>query len=159
MIHFTFVITAISACLGAAVVVGGIKDAVSAPQQAAAAAIGIAAAVIPYVFSRCLQIMSDSWALRSKMDRAIELLEKSAIGAQTIFEYKAASTAKTAGGDQGGVAPAAPQGECPNCKRIIPLASESCPSCKSIFGPHSAWKIKALSPQIDGGTVATAVSK
>lgn len=38
-----------------------------------------------------------------------------------------------------------PKGECPNCSRIIPMASEECPGCGAIFGGRSAWKLKPTS--------------
>lgn len=37
-----------------------------------------------------------------------------------------------------------PKGTCPNCAAIIPVASEECPKCKSLFGPNSAWSVKPL---------------
>lgn len=34
-----------------------------------------------------------------------------------------------------------PEGQCPNCDSVIPLASESCPRCKASFGVGSVWKV------------------
>lgn len=38
--------------------------------------------------------------------------------------------------------PSGPMGVCPNCKSVIPLASETCKKCRASFGPGSAWKVK-----------------
>lgn len=35
-------------------------------------------------------------------------------------------------------------GECPNCRTVIPMLSQECPKCQALFGPGSAWKLKAL---------------
>ncbi len=35
-----------------------------------------------------------------------------------------------------------PKGTCPNCDATIPLDSETCPKCKAVFGPGSAWQIR-----------------
>lgn len=37
-----------------------------------------------------------------------------------------------------------PKGTCPNCYSIIPLESETCPRCKALFGPGSAWSVTPL---------------
>jgi len=59
MVQFCYVVTLISTCFGLLVLIFGFSGAQSAPQEAAAAALAIALAVIPYVFSRCVQINSD----------------------------------------------------------------------------------------------------
>lgn len=38
----------------------------SAPQQAAGAALACGLAIIPYVFSRCIQLVQDRWDLRER---------------------------------------------------------------------------------------------
>ena len=38
-------------------------------------------------------------------------------------------------------AASAPEGICPNCLAVIPLASAECPTCNALFGPDSQWKI------------------
>ena len=48
-------VTLLGAVLGAILFVTGFLDATGAPQQAAAAAGGVACAVIPYVFTRSIQ--------------------------------------------------------------------------------------------------------
>ena len=47
-----WVITAVGAVLGALTVVGGVMAANGAPQEAAAAAVGVAFAVIPYCLAK-----------------------------------------------------------------------------------------------------------
>lgn len=59
MVQISYIITLISTCLGALILTLGLSKAQSAPQEAAIAALAIALAVIPYVFSRCVQISSD----------------------------------------------------------------------------------------------------
>lgn len=59
MVQISYIITLISACFGLLVLIFGFSGAQSAPQEAAATALAIALAVIPYVFSRCLQISAD----------------------------------------------------------------------------------------------------
>ena len=51
-------VTLISACLAAAQMFFGLKDATGAPQQAAIAAIAVASVVIPYVFTRAVEGMA-----------------------------------------------------------------------------------------------------
>ena len=34
-----------------------------------------------------------------------------------------------------------PKGICPNCSAIVPLSSESCPTCTAMFGPDSRWRL------------------
>lgn len=72
MVQLCYVVTLISACFGALTLMFGFSGAQSAPQEAAAAALAIALAVIPYVFSRCVQITSDR---RSSQKRHEELME------------------------------------------------------------------------------------
>lgn len=38
-----------------------------------------------------------------------------------------------------------PLGLCPNCDRVIPLASQECSHCKARFGEGSSWKIEPMS--------------
>ena len=54
MKKFLWIVTAIGSLLGALVVVGGVAAAKGAPQEAAAAAIGLALAVIPYCLARAV---------------------------------------------------------------------------------------------------------
>ena len=37
-------------------------------------------------------------------------------------------------------------GTCPNCDKVIPLASIECPHCKAQFNAMSAFKVKPLTP-------------
>lgn len=57
MTRFLWVLTAIGSVLGALVALIGIMGAKGAPQEAAAAAIGIAFAVIPYCLARAASAM------------------------------------------------------------------------------------------------------
>lgn len=75
MVQFFYFLTAISSGLGAAVLVLGFSTAKGAPQEAAAAALAIAMAVIPYVFTRCVQI---------SVDRAQQLAALKAINATLL---------------------------------------------------------------------------
>jgi hypothetical protein len=52
---FCWVITMIGACLGTLVLVLGFASAKGAPQEAASAALAVALAVIPYVFTRAVE--------------------------------------------------------------------------------------------------------
>jgi hypothetical protein len=36
------------------------------------------------------------------------------------------------------------QGLCPNCDKVIPLASALCPHCQANFGEGAAWKVEPL---------------
>ena len=70
MIQASYIITLISTCFASLVLIFGFSGAQSAPQEAAAAALAIALAVIPYVFSRCLQIAADR-KIRKEMHEEI----------------------------------------------------------------------------------------
>ncbi|WP_164461339.1 hypothetical protein [Alcaligenes faecalis] len=37
-----------------------------------------------------------------------------------------------------------PKGTCPNCDKIIPLLSETCPHCKANFGEYASWSVIPL---------------
>ena len=37
-----------------------------------------------------------------------------------------------------------PLGECPNCKSVIPLSSETCPKCEAQFTGYAVWKVTPL---------------
>jgi hypothetical protein len=52
-----WVITAVAAALATLFFVSGTAEANGAPQEAAAAAMALAIAVIPYVFTRCIEGM------------------------------------------------------------------------------------------------------
>lgn len=54
MAKFMWVVTILSSVMGALFAYAGIKGANGAPQEAAAAAIGLACAVIPYCIARAL---------------------------------------------------------------------------------------------------------
>ena len=75
MVQFLYIVTLISSAMGGLVLVIGSMRANSAPQEAAAAAMGIGLAVIPYVFARCVQITKDraeSLAAARKTASALE---------------------------------------------------------------------------------------
>jgi hypothetical protein len=55
MRSFLWVVTIIGSIIGVLVVVGGVAASKGAPQEAAAAAIGISLAVIPYCLARAVQ--------------------------------------------------------------------------------------------------------
>jgi len=54
MKKFFWIITAISSVLGALTAIGGVSAANGAPQEAAAAAMGVAFAVIPYCLAKAV---------------------------------------------------------------------------------------------------------
>jgi Flp pilus assembly protein TadB len=66
------ILTFIGAALGALTTIFGVANAHGAPQEAAAAAIGIAMALIPYVLLRCAQIE----AQRAHEKKLLEALEQ-----------------------------------------------------------------------------------
>jgi hypothetical protein len=57
---FVWVVTLLGSVLGAFVAVTGIAGANGSPQQSAAAAIGLAFAVIPYCFARAVSELRDT---------------------------------------------------------------------------------------------------
>ncbi len=56
-------------------------------------------------------------------------------------EFHSASVSAAGAAIESTVTPSGPSGTCPNCKTIIPLASEECAKCKASFGVGSAWKV------------------
>lgn len=77
MVSLFYLVTAISTSIGAFVLVVGLAAATGAPQEAAVAALAIAMAVIPYVFTRCIQISLDRTAQLSALkDIRAALLNK-----------------------------------------------------------------------------------
>ena len=58
--RFCYIVTAICTSIAALVLVVGTAGANGAPQEAAAAAMAIGLAVIPYVFSRCVEKIRDA---------------------------------------------------------------------------------------------------
>jgi Na+/melibiose symporter-like transporter len=75
VIQVSYIITLISTCFGLLVLIFGFSGAKSAPQEAAAAALAIALAVIPYVFSRCLQITADRKVKKQRHEEIISALK------------------------------------------------------------------------------------
>ncbi|WP_049810495.1 hypothetical protein ABL850_14855 [Variovorax paradoxus] len=57
MLTFFYSVTGISSVVGALLLAFTIVGSQSAPQQAAGAAMAIGLAIVPYVFSRCIQII------------------------------------------------------------------------------------------------------
>lgn len=57
MLTFFYSVTAISSVVGALLLAFTVAGSQSAPQQAAGAAMAIGFAIVPYVFSRCIQII------------------------------------------------------------------------------------------------------
>ena len=52
--RFFLFLSCVGSVIGGVVLIGGVATSQGAPQQAAAAAIAMALAVIPYVFARCI---------------------------------------------------------------------------------------------------------
>jgi hypothetical protein len=76
MISFLYIVTLLSSIVGFLVLVFGFSGAKSAPQEAAAAAAALAIAVIPYVFTRCVQLTKDYHDRRATDKRILALLEE-----------------------------------------------------------------------------------
>lgn len=76
MVRVLYGVTLIATAIGALVLVLGFVAAKSAPQEAAAAALAIAIAVIPYVFTRSVQLANDYAERRRNDQRLIALLEE-----------------------------------------------------------------------------------
>lgn len=76
MIKFSLGVTILMACLATVVLVMGLAGSQSAPQQAAAGAVAAALAVIPYVFTRCLQLDADRRRQEELLVEVVGLLEK-----------------------------------------------------------------------------------
>jgi hypothetical protein len=53
-----WIVTLLMTTLAACIYIFGMADANSAPQQAAAAASALAASLIPYIFTRCIEKLS-----------------------------------------------------------------------------------------------------
>lgn len=75
MVQALYIITLISSAIGGLVMFFGLAGAKSAPQEAAAAAMGIGLAVVPYVFARCVQIVADRKEQAELAKRTVSLLE------------------------------------------------------------------------------------
>ena len=73
---FLFIITAISSSMGAIVLLLVFVGAKSAPQEAAGAAAAVALAVIPYIFSRCIQISTQASLDKQRHAKFVDLLEQ-----------------------------------------------------------------------------------
>jgi exosortase/archaeosortase len=76
MVRVFYGITLIATAIAAMVLVFGFGAAKSAPQEAAAAALAIALAVIPYVFTRSVQLSNDYADRRRHDERVIDLLSE-----------------------------------------------------------------------------------
>lgn len=74
MLGFSIVVTFLCSIIAATVLVVGQLAAKSAPQEASVAALALAIAVIPYVFTRCLQMSADRANLKA-LQRMVDLLE------------------------------------------------------------------------------------
>jgi hypothetical protein len=62
--------------VAALVLAFGFLGASSAPQEAAAAALALGLAVIPYVFTRCVQLSNDYGARREFEEKMVALTER-----------------------------------------------------------------------------------
>lgn len=75
MVQFCYAVTLISTCVGALFLVFGFSSAKSAPQEAALAAVAMAFAIIPYVFSRSVQICVDRKAQQKAFEDVLTALK------------------------------------------------------------------------------------
>lgn len=88
MVGLLYVVTLISSAIGGLVLLGGVVGARSAPQEAAGAAMAIALAVIPYVFTRCVQLANDYKERRESTRKLIDLLEENTSIARSAQDRK-----------------------------------------------------------------------
>jgi hypothetical protein len=77
MVKALYVVTLLSSVVAGLVLVFGFAGAASAPQEAAAAALALALAVVPYVFTRSVQLSNDYSARREFEQKVLELLHRS----------------------------------------------------------------------------------
>lgn len=75
MITFFFSLSSLGAVGGALLLAFTLVSSQSAPQQAAGAALALGLAVIPYVFSRCIQIVVSETNRREENQRLIDKLD------------------------------------------------------------------------------------
>jgi len=74
MLTFLYALTGIGSVIGAFLLVFTIVGSQSAPQQAAGAAMAIGLAIVPYVFSRCIQIIVSETSRRKENERLVTQL-------------------------------------------------------------------------------------
>ncbi|MDO9357892.1 MAG: hypothetical protein Q7T70_02725 [Polaromonas sp.] len=75
MLTFFYSLTGVSSVAAALLLGFTLFSSQSAPQQAAGAALAIGIAVIPYVFSRCIQIIVSETYRREESKRLIDKLD------------------------------------------------------------------------------------
>ena len=76
MVQFLYLVAWVGSVIGGLTLLYGIAASKGAPQEAAAAAMAIAFAVIPYVFARCVQLTKDHLERLDHQKKLIALLEK-----------------------------------------------------------------------------------
>jgi len=75
MTQLLYCITLLASVVAAAVLFLTFAGTASAPQQAAGAAMAVAIAIIPYVFSRCVQITVSEKNRREENQRLVDRLD------------------------------------------------------------------------------------
>jgi len=121
--RFCYAVTFLAACLAAAVLFFGLIGAKGAPQEAAIGAIALAIAVIPYVFSRCVEKLGPSPA------EEIAKLAKLLVPPPPPADY------------------GREQRPCPACGVTLPLAADRCRSCGAALADSPDWRrLRAQSP-------------
>lgn len=75
MVAFLFVLSGLGALGGGLLLLFTIASSMSAPQQAASAAIALGLAVIPYTFARAFQLVSDAQRQRDARRETNSLLQ------------------------------------------------------------------------------------
>jgi len=111
---FFLFVTGCSSVIGGLWLLGGLFLAKSAPQEASAAAIACAFAILPYVFARAGQLWEradDEKRRHSELLQAIAALQKP----------------PAADGQPSAFSPT--RGRCPNCQALNPLSASRCSSC------------------------------
>ena len=97
MTLFFYAITALGSVAGALLLIFTLVGSQSAPQQAAGAALAIGLAVIPYVFSRCVQILVSESRRRNEVDRLIDKLDQLERAIEKGGAYETPKTIRVAG--------------------------------------------------------------
>jgi len=121
---FFLFVTGCSSVVGALWLLGGLFLAKSAPQEASAAAIACAFAILPYVFARAGQLWEradDEKRRHSELLQAIAALQKPAADGKET-EPRLARVAQASSFSL-------TRGRCPNCQALNSLSASRCSSC------------------------------
>lgn len=118
VVSLFYAATVIAAVIGALIAFFGVQQATGAPQEAAAAAIGLACGVLPYVFTR-------SFSCIMSLDRQYE----AAAYLKTIADGLAPAERLQAQPAEAGQYDPAAKVDCPKCHKSNPAALPLCHYC------------------------------